>query len=69
MNFQADGDTNLYIGFMDNPQFSTKLSNPDDISYFTSTKEIHSSTIIESTSKRFRDDNVTVEVAFLIVSA
>ena len=50
MNFQADGDTNLYIISMDNPQFSTQLSNSDDISYFTSIKKIRLSILVESNS-------------------
>ena len=69
MNFQGDGDTNLYIGSMDNSQFSTQLSNFDDITYFTSTEEIHLSTLAESNSKRSCGGNFTVEEDLLIISA
>ena len=69
MNFQADGDTNLYIGSIDNLQFSTQLSNSNDISYFTSIKEIRLSTLVESNFKRSRGGNFTVKEDLLIISA
>ena len=54
---------------MDNPQFSSQLSNSDDISYLTSIEEIRLSTLVESNSKTSRGGNFTVEDDLLIVSA
>ncbi|KAJ0039968.1 hypothetical protein Pint_27635 [Pistacia integerrima] len=68
MNFQAGGDGNLYIGSTKNPQFSTQLSNSDDISIFTNIEESHLSTPIESNSKRSCGGNFTAEEDLLIVS-
>ncbi|XP_031248664.1 glutathione S-transferase T3-like [Pistacia vera] len=69
MNFQAGSDGNLYIGSTENPQFSTQLSNSDDISIFTNTEESHLSTPVESNSKRSHGGNFTAEEDLLIVSA
>ncbi|XP_031259110.1 glutathione S-transferase T2-like [Pistacia vera] len=69
MNFQVGSDGNLYTDSTENPQFSTQLSNSDNISIFTDTEESHLSTPVESNSKRSRGGNFTAEENLLIVSA
>ncbi|XP_031284938.1 uncharacterized protein LOC116143615 [Pistacia vera] len=65
----SGSDENLYIDSIENPQFSTQLSNSDNISIFTNTEESHLSTPIESNSKRSRGGNFTAKEDLLIVSA
>ena len=59
----------MQYDFSENPQFSTQISDFDDISVLTNTQAFHSSTSIESNSKRSRGGNFTVEEDLLIISA